>query len=339
MYQGLANVGNTCSINTLIQCIGHCPSFRNHILTAKNTINKTGDRHYSIYEELKCVFTHLWINDNSIVPKRFISAFYESIGDSYTIGEQLDFTEMWMLLLDNLIAETHDADFKANHQHVRQYKDPMLMYMQDKSQRGWDRFFAKNTNSPLNDLLYGIQIQQTKCIDCSKIYHNVEPTAFHYLETIDCPTMAKGFEKLLDHETMIGWKCDKCKNENGHKFILFWKLPKIWMIVLQRFNTRHKVIVPIDILQFLSIDNNAEMASSEDPKCANYELKAIANHYGSLNGGHYTAICKNDGEGGGEGGGAQWYEYDDIRVSKIDNIAKVFTQNTDAYALFYERFD
>ena len=32
----------------------------------------------------------------------------------------------------------------------------------------------------------------------------------------------------------------------------------------------------------------------DEPEPVYYDLYAISNHYGSLNGGHYTATCKND---------------------------------------------
>jgi ubiquitin C-terminal hydrolase len=41
-----------------------------------------------------------------------------------------------------------------------------------------------------------------------------------------------------------------------------------------------------------------------------YDLYAVSNHYGSLNGGHYTAMCKNPVAG-------SWFEFDDTSVKKI----------------------
>jgi ubiquitin carboxyl-terminal hydrolase 4/11/15 len=42
-----------------------------------------------------------------------------------------------------------------------------------------------------------------------------------------------------------------------------------------------------------------------------YDLYAVSNHFGSLNGGHYTAFAKNAIDG-------KWYDFDDTDVSKID---------------------
>ncbi|CAG0889491.1 unnamed protein product [Darwinula stevensoni] len=59
-----------------------------------------------------------------------------------------------------------------------------------------------------------------------------------------------------------------------------------------------------------------------------YDLYAVVNHHGSdLQGGHYTAYCKNSMDG-------KWYEFDDTQVESLSEGALV-TQ--DAYLLFYQR--
>ena len=59
-----------------------------------------------------------------------------------------------------------------------------------------------------------------------------------------------------------------------------------------------------------------------------YDLYAVSNHYGSLNGGHYTAHAKNiDGS---------WYNFNDSSVS-LANTNRVCSSG--AYVLFYRRRD
>ena len=53
-----------------------------------------------------------------------------------------------------------------------------------------------------------------------------------------------------------------------------------------------------------------------------YNLYGVIEHYGTLNGGHYTAICKNNGK---------WTKYDDSKTYTVDSpISK------NAYLLFYK---
>ena len=58
-----------------------------------------------------------------------------------------------------------------------------------------------------------------------------------------------------------------------------------------------------------------------------YDLYAVSNHFGSLNGGHYTAYAQNPID-------KKWYEFDDSDVSKIDGSSAVTKA---AYVLFYRR--
>lgn len=58
-----------------------------------------------------------------------------------------------------------------------------------------------------------------------------------------------------------------------------------------------------------------------------YDLYAVSNHYGSLNGGHYTAYAKNPIN-------KKWYEFDDSDVTKLDS-SKIPTKAS--YVLFYRK--
>ena len=66
---------------------------------------------------------------------------------------------------------------------------------------------------------------------------------------------------------------------------------------------------------------------SNAPEPVYYDLIGVSNHFGSLNGGHYTANCKNPESG-------KWYNYNDSSVSGISN-SQVVTPA--AYILFYRK--
>lgn len=60
-----------------------------------------------------------------------------------------------------------------------------------------------------------------------------------------------------------------------------------------------------------------------------YDLYGVSNHYGSLNGGHYTACVKNIVNG-------RWYNMNDSSCSEC-NASDVVSAA--AYLLFYRRRD
>lgn len=331
MLQGLQNMGNTCSINTMIQCLGHCDAFRECLFKNESLFQKKENREYSIGDELRLICKQLWIDKNSLMPARFLRALQETLGKDFQIGrEQMDLTEVWMILIQNLLEESHQASFVSVHIQERNYSDQMLEFFHKEAINQWIKH-SKDTCSPLLDLIQGIQIQQVQCKSCSKLYHNVEPFQCSYLELPEKEHVHLNdcLVKLLETDSVEHWKCDACQESTNEKVLRFWKLPNIWVVILKRFNGTKKLHTPITIPYEFSFPFGFEMSSPLSG--GKYQLKGIGNHYGSLYGGHYNAICKNDSEE------HPWCLYDDLSISSIKDILPILNKNRDAYALFYER--
>lgn len=277
---GLANIGNTCSINTLLQCLAHCGYFSDYVINASINTITIKDSKYILYNEIQSIFKLLIIEKKNIIPRRFIRAFHESIGDSYTVGEELDFTEMWMLMLDRIVDET---------------------------------------NKSVSSIFYGTQIQQMKCNYCNEVYRNKEQISLHYIHITDKHCVVDSLKQMVSGEIINEWKCDKCSKYSGMKSIHLTNLPQILVIIIQRSNNNEKIREPINISDSLFIS----------PPKLTYKLKSIANHYGTQESGHYTAMCVDNED--------TWYEYNDLQIKQICNIENILLHNKDAYVLFYEK--
>lgn len=79
----------------------------------------------------------------------------------------------------------------------------------------------------------------------------------------------------------------------------------------------------LDVSKFIKPDCLQEGVSTI------YDLYGIVNHFGSLNGGHYTASCKNSVD-------ENWYYFNDSSVSSAGSN-KIMSDA--AYVLFYRRRD
>ena len=79
----------------------------------------------------------------------------------------------------------------------------------------------------------------------------------------------------------------------------------------------------LDVGKYVKMDCKAQGISTV------YDLYGIVNHFGNLNGGHYTATIKSPLDG-------QWYYYNDSSVSQAGS-GKIM--NDAAYILFYRRRD
>ena len=98
------------------------------------------------------------------------------------------------------------------------------------------------------------------------------------------------------------------------------------IIQIKRFNHSNKINTKVNFpLTDLDLSN---YIISKDNQKIKYDLFAVANHYGSLHYGHYTALCKNSIKN-------RWFEYNDSVITEINDVSKIISQN--AYVLFYRQ--
>ncbi|KAL3530293.1 hypothetical protein ACH5RR_009615 [Cinchona calisaya] len=137
-------------------------------------------------------------------------------------------------------------------------------------------------------------------------------------------------EEPLGPEDM--WYCPVCKRHcQASKKLDLWRLPEILVIHLKRFSYSHflknKLETCVDF-PIHDLDLSAYLAYKDGQSSNRYMLYAISNHHGSMGGGHYTAFVHH--------AGGQWYDFDDSRVSPI-NEDKL--KSSAAYVLFYRRVE
>ncbi|XP_077489958.1 ubiquitin carboxyl-terminal hydrolase 43-like [Amblyomma americanum] len=146
----------------------------------------------------------------------------------------------------------------------------------------------------------------------------------------DCLAFYFTEEKLEPEEA---WLCPQCDSRQQCLAQLgLWLCPEILVIHLKRFHQnggRHsKLATRVEVpLQDLDLSGHLCQGAAVSGG-ALYDLYAFCSHHGSgLQGGHYTACCKNPVD-------EKWYLFDDARVRRAldeDLVAR------DAYLLFYRR--
>jgi ubiquitin C-terminal hydrolase len=323
---GLMNKGNTCYINTSIQCLGHCTNFLHYILSGKyeridgNLIN-----------ELRELFMELWINNNGVIPNRFLKYLKLNMS-SIDIWEQNDIQEFLVMFIDKLnasISKSIDPEIALNN---IIYLDTHYDKLKKKMDKSWFQSMCREF-SPLLDYFYGQSVIQIICGNCRKIHHNYEPFSILTLPIsntqeglIDCLKHYSTSEYLNDpnssNDDHIEWKCDGCnKCAKSLQTMKFWRLPKVLTICFKRFrndSSKNNVLISIpeeiDVSDFVIGETTVK-----------YELCSIACHMGSFNNGHYYAICKNPN--------GIWFRLDDTSISELTGEFK--TPNN-AYMVFYQ---
>ena len=97
------------------------------------------------------------------------------------------------------------------------------------------------------------------------------------------------------------WRCPRCKDfREGKQNLDLWRMPDLLTFHIKRFNCsarwREKISTKVNFpLTGLDMSEwcHAESPARNDPHESNvYDLIGVMNHYGSMTGGHYVAVCK-----------------------------------------------
>lgn len=317
MAKGIHNMGNTCYINSTIQCLACCEAFKRYIVNASpsGTPEITG--------QLKEVVNEITApgGEGAIIPRDLMKALYNKMGKLINMFEQNDINEFLTLLIDKVNEEVC-RPMKKNDLRVAPYRDTAYDHQRMKMDQSWYNTHKKEF-SPLKDMFYGQLISQILCSRCGKIHHNYE-VFMNLMAPIDgSKTLDECIRKHLNEEEVSSWKCDGCKGSPpSKKTIKLWRLPQVLTITLKRFTSSlQKINDVVDIP--LLLDMSPFMIG---PGECRYMLKAAAFHAGSFHGGHYFAMCS-------EGNGA-WKVYDDESIHNTAEGAEKGLGN--GYVFFYE---
>lgn len=322
---GLANLGNTCYLNSTIQALRNTTELtafflegrHQEFLKGKQESNKSVILTKAYVDLLQC----LWSGHRSqfIRPVGFFNDMCKAVDD--TVFDQFkmkiahDGHEFLMFMLDNLheaLAEEVNIVI-TRHPSVTE-QDTMIQ----KALEFWRDMFRKSY-SPLIDLVFGLYQREMHCQSCN--------TKTYTYETFNCLKVAvpqQGEPMTLDvclqeelkEETIEEYACDHCapKRSSAIRRTKIWKLPKILFVALKRFSpTGAKLQTPLSLnpLEEISFEGQFSSLSPEPSRSKKYTLFATIDHFGSSQGGHYTSQAKNPLTG-------KWHGYDDESVYDLD---------------------
>lgn len=98
------------------------------------------------------------------------------------------------------------------------------------------------------------------------------------------------------------WRCPRCRDyREGKQNLLLWRLPDLLTFHIKRFNCsarwREKIstkvnfpLTGLDMSEWCHKESPVIEKDSKDSYV--YDLIGVMNHYGSMTGGHYVAVCK-----------------------------------------------
>lgn len=330
---GLANLGNTCFINSCMQIISHTYEL-NHFLDKENykrKLKKTCETALILeWDELRKI---MW-NENCIIsPGKFIKTIQKVAQlkgmEMFSGYSQNDVPEFLLFMIDcfhTSLSREIKMTISGNPENttdeiaIKCFEMIKNMYSKEYSEI-WNLFYAVHVSETTN-LETGKQITITPepyfMIDLPIPENNKSPTL------IDCLNhYIKG--EILDGENALYDEKTKTKI-NIQKKIQFWSFPNILVIDFKRFNGRaqkNQILVTFP-LETLDLSGYVIGYKKDSYK---YELYGVCNHSGGVMGGHYTAYIKN--------ANGKWYHFNDTSVSEVGVIDSIISPK--AYVLFYRR--
>ena len=328
---GIANVGNTCYLNTAIQCMFHNVELLQRIIADSHC--KDGETNYM--NELKELLSIIWIEGDSVVPHQFINYLKINIQDRMQVNVQNDVQEFMMTFLDVL---NKDVACGISSTVIRNTSDKLLQNGLDprqrlvlKMERDW-YLSNKLDYSFLTEFFYGQFICQTECDTChtrthtSELFSNI-PIAFASIDSehnVQHHQLNALINNTFQTETITGYQCNKCKQiTDAKRSVRIWKTPKLLTLSLKRFDKHLKKLYDkVDVPEHINITNICIYDQN-----SKYHLLSIACHGGSTTYGHYFALCRHPS--------GTWVVIDDEHVKDVDSYTTISSDSF--YILIYEK--
>ncbi|XP_016921962.1 hybrid signal transduction histidine kinase A isoform X3 [Apis cerana] len=332
---GLRNIGNTCFMNSVIQCLSNTRPLLEYLLNEQYLADintSTSSMKGALIKAFSQVIHELWeVGGDLVVNTTALKSQIQRFAPRFMGYSQQDAQEFLRYLLEGLHEDVNRVTIKPQPIHT---DIPEMYTDSQKAVESWKRYL-RSEDSMIVDVFVGQLRSSLHCTSCDHVSVTLDP-----FWDLSLPIPARsGTVKLsqcLEHftreEVLDGDEkptCSKCQmRRKCTKSFSIQKFPKILVIHLKRFSPmerfRSKLNVMVDF-PLTGLDLSA-FAAPRVPGCT-YNLYGVANHSGTTHSGHYTAYCKHPYS-------AEWHEYNDSRVSAVPARSVV---SNEAYVLFYEQ--
>ncbi|PON87411.1 Ubiquitinyl hydrolase [Trema orientale] len=305
---GLMNLGNTCFINSVLQCFTHTVLLVQGLLSCNHAM--ACGRGFEDFCVLCALYHHIQLSMKSsggiISPFKFVNNL-NYFSSSFLRYQQEDAHEFLQCFLDKLERCFLDSKTKEN-----------------------------SLTSPDENLVQkvfgGRLLSKLQCCNCGHSSDTFEPLIDLSLEieNVDSlPSALESFtneEKIEDSETKF--TCENCKEEVAVvKQLMVDQAPSVAIFHLKRFKNDGSFVQKIDKHVKFPLELDLKSYTSGDNVELMYDLYAIVVHVGlSPMAGHYFGFIRSSPD--------TWHRLDD---SKVTRVPEEFVLSQDAYILFYAR--
>ncbi|XP_013885982.1 ubiquitin carboxyl-terminal hydrolase 2 [Austrofundulus limnaeus] len=328
---GLKNLGNTCFLNSILQCLSNTLSLRDYCLHNLHRRDLNNSRtNTALMEEFAKLIQTIWTSSSSeaVCPSQFKTQI-QRYAPRFVGYNQQDAQEFLRFLLDGLHNEINRVFVRPR----GTMEDFDHLSDDEKGKKMWTKYLERE-NSKIVDLFVGQLKSSLTCSHCGFCSTCFDPfwdlslpiskKSYGEVSLMDCIRLFTKEDVLDGDEKPTCCRC-KTRRKCTKKFTI-QKFPKILVLHLKRFSEGQRSSKLSTFVHFPLKDLNLREFASESSTNAVYNLYAVSNHSGTTMGGHYTAFCRNPNSG-------EWYTFNDSRVTPMSSSQ---VHSSDAYILFYE---
>ncbi|XP_076780935.1 ubiquitin carboxyl-terminal hydrolase 2 isoform X1 [Arvicanthis niloticus] len=330
---GLRNLGNTCFMNSILQCLSNTRELRDYCLQRlyMRDLGHTSSAHTALMEEFAKLIQTIWTSSpNDVVSPSEFKTQIQRYAPRFVGYNQQDAQEFLRFLLDGLHNEVNRvaARPKASPENLDHLPD------EEKGRQMWRKYLERE-DSRIGDLFVGQLKSSLTCTDCGYC-----STVFDPFWDLSLPIAKRGYPevtlmdcmRLFTKEDILDGDekptCCRCRaRKRCIKKFSVQRFPKILVLHLKRFSeSRIRTSKLTTFVNFPLRDLDLREFASENTNHAVYNLYAVSNHSGTTMGGHYTAYCRSPVTG-------EWHTFNDSSVTPMSSSQ---VRSSDAYLLFYE---
>ncbi|XP_022732901.1 ubiquitin carboxyl-terminal hydrolase 25-like [Durio zibethinus] len=316
---GLRNLGNSCYLNSVLQCLTYTPPLANFCLRSQHSSSCDASASKKPRDCPFCIL-EAWITrsltlDLTLDSPSKIQSCLKIFSEHFRFGRQEDAHEFLRYVID----ACHNTCLR------------LKKFRRKGSEGGGGGGEAVNGNTVVKEIFGGALQSQVKCLGCGGESNKVDEIMDISLDILNSGSLKEAMHKFFQPEILDEhnkYKCDNCKKlVVARKQLSIRQAPNILVIQLKRFEGIFggKIDRLITFEEVLVLSTFMSKAS-QDPQPEYYLFGTIVHSGYSPESGHYYAYIK-DAMG-------RWYCCNDSFVS-LSTLQEVLSEKV--YILFFSR--